>query len=812
MSPSVASEPALKPRHTVVVIGGGVAGLTAIKVCQDHGLSAHAFERSDRLGGVWGKTYKNVRLQQRKDDFTLSGTPWPEGTPDFPDAQAVEAYVAAFARAHRLADKVTLNAEVADAAFDDLTNEWTVTLADGRSVRAQHLIVASGALGAPRRGGAAFDAFARFTGEVLHSQDYVDGERFHGKRVLVVGAGSSGVEIAVDLARAADRVTMSVRSDPDWVFPRHGAFGRSLRLCGGGGNAPLWLRNLRARLMFKLKYGALQRYNLEPKNPPLNRRIVVSDEFYPLVSHGAIEVARGGVASVDGDVVTFADGSSGAFDAAVLCTGYDVATKTSHHPYLAKHLGGGDGAGAAEDATLKFYLGCFHPDVPRCAFVGFTFGFAAVPKVAELQAKAAARVILGAETLPDPATQKKRVERTLRHRVQGGNTCVYTSNAYYRRLMCAAGELKSPGMVDASVALKGASLLAGAGALACAGAFGRDADKTRASSVAAIAVGALGALVNRLGRRAKRSARAKDGEGRGEGEVKKTPYGHLGALHTSDSVQSMGSLCRASMSSDTARSDSSAGGQRSHEGSAGPASPTHANASLAKSKSQVRIKAEGTSGAGEKIAETRFRTPKEEVLGAYEKWADSYETDSFDKLGFASPKACVDALLQHCNLRDNKVLDVGAGTGVLGEMIVKARKQTPARMDAMDLTPGMLKHLKNKGVYGDAKAHNMMQLPWPWKSNEYDGVMCNGVLIYVDDPACLDEFVRVTKPGGICVLMFRHDGYPTFRAKDEELRRAGKWELVHKTKDQRNFEKMESGDDDVMFNQWVFRVLEETPA
>jgi ubiquinone/menaquinone biosynthesis C-methylase UbiE len=90
--------------------------------------------------------------------------------------------------------------------------------------------------------------------------------------------------------------------------------------------------------------------------------------------------------------------------------------------------------------------------------------------------------------------------------------------------------------------------------------------------------------------------------------------------------------------------------------------------------------------------------------------------------------------------------------------------------------------------------------------------MCNGVLIYVDDPACLDEFVRVTKPGGICVLMFRHDGYPTFRAKDEELRRAGKWELVHKTKDQRNFEKMESGDDDVMFNQWVFRVLEETPA
>ena len=154
---------------------------------------------------------------------------------------------------------------------------------------------------------------------------------------------------------------------------------------------------------------------------------------------------------------------------------------------------------------------------------------------------------------------------------------------------------------------------------------------------------------------------------------------------------------------------------------------------------------------------TRFRTPKEEVLGAYEKWADDYDHDCVDKLGFASPKACVDALLQHCDVKGKAVLDVGAGTGLLGEIVADAGA-TPARMDAMDLTPGMLKHLKNKGMYGDAKAHDVMKVPWPWKSNEYDGVMCNGVLIYVDDPACLDEFVRVTKPGGICVLMFRRTG------------------------------------------------------
>jgi len=81
-----------------VVIGGGIAGLTAVKVCQDHGIDAHAFERTEHVGGVWNHTYKNVRLQQHKDDFRLSGTEWHPGVKDFPDAKAVEAYIGKFVR------------------------------------------------------------------------------------------------------------------------------------------------------------------------------------------------------------------------------------------------------------------------------------------------------------------------------------------------------------------------------------------------------------------------------------------------------------------------------------------------------------------------------------------------------------------------------------------------------------------------------------------------------------------------------------------------------------------------------------------
>mmetsp|Transcript_17438 Transcript_17438/g.37870 ORF Transcript_17438/g.37870 Transcript_17438/m.37870 type:complete len:291 (-) Transcript_17438:92-964(-) len=210
------------------------------------------------------------------------------------------------------------------------------------------------------------------------------------------------------------------------------------------------------------------------------------------------------------------------------------------------------------------------------------------------------------------------------------------------------------------------------------------------------------------------------------------------------------------------------------------------------------------------FANSRFMTPKDQVLSEYDKWADTYEEDSIGKLGFASPKVCVDTFVEFCQPEGRKVLDVGAGTGVLAQMITQ-RGRNAETFDGMDLSPKMLQHLIKKGIYQEVKAHDMSVYPWPFPSNHYDGLMCNGVLIYVDDSTCLYEFVRVTKPGGICVIMFRHDGYPDYEATDKELRAAGKWELIHKTPDMRNFDNMEyDRDEDVWFNQWVFRVLEQS--
>ena len=250
----------------------------------------------------------------------------------------------------------------------------------------EHLVVATGALGKPK---IAADASALF-------DEHFSGRDAAPLRVLRRRAlprqGRAGAwrrvvrgGIAVDLARAADSTVMSIRGDVDWVFPRHGAFGESLRLCGGD-DAPLWVRNLAARATFRLKHGKLAEYGMQPKGAPLNRRIVVSDEFYPLIAHG--DPTSTAAASRASRVTSSRSRTAPKhrFDAVVLCNGYDIATSASAHPYLKEHLA--SVARIPEDGKPAVYLGAFLPEVENCSFIGGCFGFVAVPRIAELQAKA----------------------------------------------------------------------------------------------------------------------------------------------------------------------------------------------------------------------------------------------------------------------------------------------------------------------------------------------------------------------------------------------------------------------------------------
>eukprot|EP01024_Parvocaulis_polyphysoides_P061057 TRINITY_DN6723_c0_g3_i1.p1 TRINITY_DN6723_c0_g3~~TRINITY_DN6723_c0_g3_i1.p1 ORF type:complete len:283 (-),score=53.58 TRINITY_DN6723_c0_g3_i1:421-1269(-) len=202
-----------------------------------------------------------------------------------------------------------------------------------------------------------------------------------------------------------------------------------------------------------------------------------------------------------------------------------------------------------------------------------------------------------------------------------------------------------------------------------------------------------------------------------------------------------------------------------------------------------------------------FRADKNEVEDLYDEWAETYESDSLIKLGFASPSVCAQEVLNVISGSGSRILDVGCGTGLLADFITE--KGVQASFIGMDMSTKMLDIAAKKGSYEQLIRQDICNCPWPVDAASVDACMCNGVLIYVDDPDCLDEFVRVTRVGGYVVLMFRHDGYPVFAEKDQSLRASGKWQLVNKSQDYRNFKTVSQDDpsSQVMFNIWTFQVL-----
>lgn len=196
----------------------------------------------------------------------------------------------------------------------------------------------------------------------------------------------------------------------------------------------------------------------------------------------------------------------------------------------------------------------------------------------------------------------------------------------------------------------------------------------------------------------------------------------------------------------------------------------------------------------------------------YGEWADAYEHDmdtlQFDSLATMPHKVeqYLSETLNNNIINDEQssteqeeanILDVGCGTGLLGELLMENTNVISSNdadnnitIDGMDLTQEMLDILeKERGdLYNEVHQHDMTQTPWPFENDKYDLSVCNGVLIYVkDNGECLDEFIRVTKSGGYCLLMLRGDALSEFSSKIYQLITDKKWQVAEITDTRYNF-------------------------
>jgi len=196
----------------VLVVGGGQAGLSIAARLRQLNVDALIVDREARIGDNWRKRYHALTLhnQVQVNHLPYMRFPpnWPTYIPKDKLANWFEAYV----------DAMELNywtgSELESGHYDETEERWSVTLrrADGSALemRPRHVVMATGVSGIPSVPEIA--SLRDFTGKILHSSQYDDGENWKGKRALIIGTGNSGHDIAQDLHSSGAEVTLVQRS------------------------------------------------------------------------------------------------------------------------------------------------------------------------------------------------------------------------------------------------------------------------------------------------------------------------------------------------------------------------------------------------------------------------------------------------------------------------------------------------------------------------------------------------------------------------------------------------------------------------
>jgi cation diffusion facilitator CzcD-associated flavoprotein CzcO len=319
---------------------------------------------------------------------TLSGFrdfPMPESYPDYPGHRLILDYLRAYADRHGLAARVEHGVAVLRAE-PDAAGGWRLALAGGETRRYAGLVLALGQQGTPKLPPLA----AQFAGEAIHSSAYRSPRQLEGKRVLVVGGGNSGCDIAVDAGLAARRALLSLRRGY-WFIPKH-VFGMPADVFGEKGpRLPGWLEQRVLERLLKLLLGDLTRLGLPaPDHRLFETHPVLNSQILHSLAHGDVSV-RPDVARFEERTAVFVDGSREEIDLAVFATGYRRAL-----PVLPAEI-------HREGDVSELYLHVFHRRQPDLFVVGFFETDAGAFPLIDRQCELLARVLDARRTRPEKA-------------------------------------------------------------------------------------------------------------------------------------------------------------------------------------------------------------------------------------------------------------------------------------------------------------------------------------------------------------------------------------------------------------------------
>jgi cation diffusion facilitator CzcD-associated flavoprotein CzcO len=372
---------------TICVIGAGAAGLSAARHLKASAIPFEVIERERDVGGIWDASlphtpvYRSAHMISSKPLTEFPDFPMPPDYPDYPSHGQALAYLRAYARHLGLYEYIRFGRTVERAERTD-GGEWNLRFADGSTRTYSGLVAAAGVHWIPSMP----EMPGRFDGEIIHSCRYKTPEMFRDKRVLVVGAGNSGCDIAVEASHHATRTFLSVRRGYHYI-PKY-AFGRpidqigeiSLRL-----RVPLFIRRPLNQLVLRTVVGNPEQFGLpRPDHRLLESHPIVNSQILLALGQGDV-LPKPDVVELSGREVRFKDGTTEQVDTIVFATGYHA-----RFPFLdPSHLN-------SDDGRPNFYLHVFHPTYENLFILGVLQPDSGVWQLMDLQARAVATYIRAA--------------------------------------------------------------------------------------------------------------------------------------------------------------------------------------------------------------------------------------------------------------------------------------------------------------------------------------------------------------------------------------------------------------------------------
>lgn len=331
-------------------------GLAMAKTLQEQGIDFQGFELSKDVGGLWdidaplSTMYESAHLISSKTMTEFTDFPMSDDTAEYPSHREMKRYFHDFASHFDLYQHYLFGTKVTSVTpLGGSGDGWQVCWQDAQGNKSEAvfagILIANGTLAEPN-----MPSFkGAFTGELIHAAQYRHPEQFAGKRVLIVGAGNSGCDIAVDAIHHGVRCDLSMRRGYYFV-PKY-VFGVPADTIGGKIKLPMWLKRKIDGTILKWFVGTPEKYGFpKPDYALYESHPVVNSLILFHAGHGDLKV-RPDIEYFDGNTVHFKDGTQADYDMILTATGYRL-----HYPFIENKLLNWRGS------APHLYLNAMHPD------------------------------------------------------------------------------------------------------------------------------------------------------------------------------------------------------------------------------------------------------------------------------------------------------------------------------------------------------------------------------------------------------------------------------------------------------------------